>query len=253
MTNKPILYLEKDLFTEDERQDTVAIISQYFTVREIDLLGVVQSRINPKNVLYGRFSLNIAKYLKRNFQYADCLNWLPVLREYIISPSQTSFNDMDYFLNHTTDENFPLFLRPCNGFKSFSGQVFPNKGKLIEEGNFMRNNKNIDTSLMCMTAPVVDIAMEWRTIFVEGQYCSGSQYMVKEELNLSPDVPDDVVDFANKIASHPFFANIGNYCIDICQVNDKLHLLEVNSFDCSSFYAADLDKIYKTWSTYYES
>lgn len=250
---KPILYLEKDLFTEDERQDTPAIISQYFDIKEIDLMGVISSRINVKNILYGRFSLNIAKYLGKDFKYADCLNWIPALRQYIINPKDTLFTDMDHILNYSSHDDFPMFLRPCNGFKSFSGQVFPTKEKLIEEGNFMRNNKNIDTTLICFSTPVVDITREWRTIYIERDYCSGSQYLVNNELNLSSDIPEEVVNFSKQISSHKYFDNLGNFCIDICEVNGKLHLLEINSFECSSFYAADLDKIYQTWSTYYES
>jgi hypothetical protein len=249
---KPIIYLEKDLFTEDEHQDTPTVISKYFDIRDIDLMSVVSSSINPKNILYGRFSLNIAKYLRWNFGYADCLKWLPALRRFTLFPSETMFSDMDFFIKYSQNEDFPLFLRPCDGFKSFSGQVFPTKEKLIEEGNFLKKNKNIDTTLICMWSPVAKIIKEWRTIYVDNQYVSGSQYMENGNISLSSDIPDDVIQFSKNISGNPYFQNIGNFCIDICSTREGYFLLEINSFNCSSFYAADLDKIYSAWSTYYE-
>ena len=251
---KPLIYLEKDLFTEDEKQDTPAIISQYFDIREIDMLGIVSSRINPKKFrhsLFGRYSLNIAKYIGKDFKAFDATYWLPALRNYTLSPKNTYFNDMDFFVNHYSSFDFPLFLRPCNGFKTFSGQVFPSKEKLVEEWNFIKKNKNVDTALMCMTSPVKKITKEWRTIFINNEYCSGSQYMILDEVNISNDIPEHVIFFAKAIASHPYFQNISNFCIDICESSGSLSLLEINSFECSSFYGADLDKIYKTWSNTY--
>ena len=254
MNNKPILYLEKDLFTEDEKQDTVAIISQYFDIREIDMLGIVSSRINANNInnsLFGRYSLNIAKYIGKSFKEFDALNWLPALRNYTLSPKNTYFNDLKFFVEHYSSFDFPLFLRPTNGFKTFSGQVFPSKDKLIEEYNFIKKNKNIEGTIICMTSPVKHIHKEWRTIFINNEYCSGSQYMVNDELVISSEVPEHVVWLAKEIAKHDYFQNISNFCVDICESRGSLSLLEINSFECSSFYGADLNKIYKTWKETY--
>jgi len=249
---KPNLYLEKDLFSEDELCDTYSIISQYFNIKDIDLLSVVNSRINSNNILFGRYSLNIAKVLKMDFRYCDCIYWVPPLRKYIMSPHGTYFNDMNYFAQTYSANRFPIFLRPCNGFKSFSGQVFPNKEKLIEEWEFMRRNKNIDTNLMCMNAPVKNITREWRTIFINRAYCSGSRYMTNDELDISSDIDEAVIELAKNIAKESYFDDKDNFVIDICESEGNMFLLEINSFECSSFYGADLDKIYKTWSTYYD-
>lgn len=248
---KPIIYLEKDLFSEDETQDTPTIISQYFKIQEIDLLGIISMKYRKADICanFGRHSLNIAKFVGKDFKYCDCQYWVPALRKYILSPRHTYFNDMDFFVENYSSFDFPLFLRPCNGFKSFSGQVFLNKDKLIEERNFMRQNKNIDTTLLCMTSPVKNITKEWRTIFINREYCSGSQYMVNEELSISNEIPNEVIVFAENIAREPYFDDKTEFCIDVCESEGKLFLLEINSFDCSSFYGADLDKIYRTWST----
>jgi len=254
MNNKPIIYLEKDLFTEDERQDTSSIISQYFDIREIDMMSIVSSRINPvsiRHALFGRYSLNIAKYIGKKFKEFDALNWLPALRNYTLSPKNTYFNDLKFFIDHYSAFDFPLFLRPTNGFKTFSGQVFPSKDKLIEEYNFIQKNKNIDGTVMCMSSPVKKINKEWRTIFINNQYCSGSQYMVNDELVISSEVPEHVIWFAKEIAKHAYFQNISNFCVDVCESRGSLYLLEINSFECSSFYGADLNKIYQTWKDTY--
>jgi len=249
---KPTLYLEKNLFTEDELQDTSKIISEYFNIHEINMNAIIGGRINLNRVQFGRFSLNIAKFIKRDYSFSNCLKWVPAFREYTLSPRNTYFNDISYFINCYNYFDFPIFLRPCDGFKSFAGQVFPNKERLIEEFNFMTKNKNLDPYTMCMTSSIKKIDREWRTIFVNNEYCSGSQYLVNDELQLSSAIPSKVIKFATKIGKNSYFDNIFNYCVDICESDGKLHLLEINSFESSSFYAADLNKIYSAWSKFYD-
>lgn len=247
---KPPILLELDLFTEDLTFNTKEIISRHFDIREIDLTKAML--LESSGPAAWRHSLNIAQMDKqkaKSLAFSDCLKWVPHLRKHMLFPSETYFNELSYFLEYKGSSTFPIFLRPCNGFKTFSGQIFSEK-RLAEEVRFLQQNKNVGPDLLCMYSPATVIAAEWRCIFIDGKYCSGSQYMTTGHIDLSPEVPADVIAFAEAIAANPFFTNnnLTEFCVDVGRSYMKLYLIEINSFNCSSFYAADLNKIYETWA-----
>ena len=118
----------------------------------------------------------------------------------------------------------------------------------------MVKNKNVDPFTMCMYSPSRFIKTEWRCIFVNGEYVSGSQYMTRGELDVSSTVPQNVINRAIDISKESYFTNVFDFVIDIGEVEDEfdgeeLKLIEVNAIETCSFYAADLHKVYKTLSS----
>lgn len=244
---KPLLHLQQNLFWEEENNSNyIDIIKQYFDILPVSTNVWQLDKLAIHNF---RGSLNIAQFLKRDYKFADCRNWIPIFRKYVLSPHHTYFNDIGYFANYYSAFEFPLYLRPADPYKSFAGQVFQSKEKLLEEYNYLTKNLNFDNSLMCVSSPIKKIDREWRTVFIDQKYVSGCLYMQgKDYVEVSTEIPYYVIEFAQKISSDDYFTNVRNFVIDICQSNGSLYLLEINSFESSSFYGCDLDKIYSTWA-----
>jgi hypothetical protein len=242
---QPILHLQPNLFWEEEdNPGYLDTIRKYFDVQLIEHLHITDF---PQ---HARLSLNLAKRAKFDYRFTNCMSWIPIFRSYILSPKYTFFQDMGYFKNYHSTFDYPLYLRPADGYKSFAGQVFPSKEKFVEEYTYLTKNLNFDDSLMCVSSPVKTIDKEWRTVWINNKFVDGCQYMDGQSfVEVSTDIPNQVVELASKIANTDYFINIPNFVIDICQSDGKLFLLEINSFESSSFYGCDLDKIYKTWST----
>lgn len=248
---KPDLYLEEDLFSEDKNSDTKGVISEYFNVIPIDLEWALNDRHYVIPCPQLRASLRIAKIFKRTYPTANALNWASALRKYIINPSETYFTDLSHIKNYWQGYMFyNNFLRPCSGFKEFSGQIFGSKEKFDIEYAFLTKAHNIDPYLMCMVSPKKHIDREYRCVFINGEYVSGSRYMVNMELDEDGFVPKNVIEFAKTVASEDFFLNVFEFVIDVAVMQpgleENLSLVEVNSFECSSFYKSNLDLIYKT-------
>lgn len=271
---KPKILLQTDLFTEDEHTDTQEIISHYFDIkkvgddwpiryddvkRELDG-GGYSSGVNlypssidfikPKAV---RVCLGLARrlYGDKHFEYANALKWAPYFRDELVNFDYkiTDLQDMIKY-RESYPISYPKFIRPVSPFKEFSGNVYTKK-EFQKEYDFYINNRNGDKFLICLISQYIKIDKEWRCIFINNEYVSGSQYMVNGELNLSPIVPPDVIKKAKELAADAYFQNIFDFVLDIGEVDGIMKLIEVNAFETASFYAADLDKIYRTLSQQY--
>jgi hypothetical protein len=253
MNTKTTLLLEEDLFSEDELVDTKSIISNYFDVKHITLEKALleKAELASDGCIVGaaRCSLEIARLLGFDFKYANVLNWMPVFRKHTISPELSVFVELEYIKEYMDDKSFKtLFIRPVDPYKTFSGQVFHTKAKFLEEYNFMVKNKNVSPSLLCMIGDAQEIDQEYRCVFVDNVYMSGSMYMDGGKPSIKPGVPEKVVNFAKHLASNVYFQNIFNFVIDVAIVEKDLRLVEINAFETASFYASDLNKIYKKWA-----
>ena len=231
--------MQTDVFFEEENQNVKEIVKKYFDcffIKKDDILGCRGSG----NVKF-RGSLFLAKVLGQKFEFANALSFIPNLRKYSVSPD-AKFNDLSSLRGRET-----LFIRPVSPFKEFAGNVYTPE-KFEEEYNFLTTYKNVDKHIICAYATPVKIGREWRCIFVNNEYCAGSQYLNEGELDVLEGVEEKVITFAKKIAKENYFINIFDFVIDIGETEDGLKLIEINAFETSSFYGADLDKIYKTWA-----
>jgi len=254
--NKPIIYVQRGLFHEDDNPQTAENIETFFDVHPIDLNTLFRTPdfLQTKNKINAeefRGSLELARLLGRRYTYADALQWVPAFRDILIYPKETKFLDMAYFKKYHDFDSMPLFIRPVEPYKTFSGQVFKSNEQFNSEIAYIKQQKNLEPEyITCVYAPVSRISSEYRTIFIGNTYISGCQYMTNEELDVQPGIPQKVVDFATSIAKSGYFTNIFNFVIDIAVVNNELKLLEINAADTASYYAADTYKIYEALSTY---
>lgn len=245
MLEKPAILLQLDVFSEDELLDSRSIISKYFKVTVAsDKELYMGDSIKWQGAFRG--SLYLAHKLRTSMEWTDTLQWLPILKKWSVHK--------EYFfldLNEITVRDsihWPKFVRPCSGKKIFSGNVYSREG-LQRELDFLVQNKNVDNTL-CLVSKPQQLKREWRCIFIDNDFCAGSQYMLNGEKDLKPELPEEVKDYAIQISRDPFFLNRFEFIIDIAETNEGLRLVEINAFPTSSFYLANLDLVYSTYANY---
>lgn len=143
-----------------------------------------------------------------------------------------------------------FFIRPNGGLKAFTGQVinYATFEKDWDQINFYEP----EPSLLTIVAPKRDIQREWRFVIGANKVVAHSLYSGSQKRTV-------VEEYAELIATRPWQPN-PMYTLDICESDDKLHLLEVNSFSFSGKYDCDKKAIVtaaskiavKEWNKYHD-
>lgn len=254
---KPKILVENDVFWEDEKdsRNTSKIAFEYFDVIEVNsILEINEKNLNEPLVMYrGSFAVGSCLYrtyrhlFQNESSFFNCLYWVPALKQYYIN-KRYNIVDMESCL----DLQFPLFIRPCGGNKTFSGQLFSSKAHYETEYKFTVSNRNVSKNTLCLYAKPKKIVEEYRCVFVDKKLVASCGYLSDGERKDFPS-NQQVIDKANEIANDEYF-NIPNFVIDVCRDDlDNFYLLEINSIQNASFYSCDLHSIYKALSEYFKS
>lgn len=244
--NKTELIYQTDCFSEDGAEvKGLEIVKKYWpnvvAVTSTEAFNIVTN--NPYTPFRG--SLTLASRLRYKSSFTDASYWGPMFRGKLVS-EDFRFLDVQGLIEY--DLVWPLFVRPVAGNKMFSGNVY-SKEKFLEEVAFMRS-RNIG-NILCMYATPRLLTHEYRLIIIEGKVVSGSRYMVNGELSIDPEVPSYVVLEGNAVAEALAKENIMEAVADFAITDKGPQLIELNDIHTSSFYAADLDAIYKAWADSY--
>jgi hypothetical protein len=242
---KPTILIENNVFWEDEKtpNNSSLVASNYFKVIEVN--NFLEINGNMPHIDFFRGSMATAATLrgfrmgpKDPHKFYDCTEWVPRLKQFYINKN---YNFVD--LEKCQDLPFPMFVRPCTGNKSFSGQLFSSKSHFVTEYNFTTKNRNVSQFDLCLYAKPKKIEEEYRCVFVDHKIVSACGYLKNgERANFS--CPKEAIDLTLEIAKNSYFS-IPNFVIDICKdSNGNYFLLEINSIYTSSFYSCDLESIY---------
>lgn len=240
------LYWQPDVFWEDEKQSSEWIISKYFDVARVGAEAVLEKRLDFALL---RGSLDIARRTGRDMKFAEVTGWLPPLRDFAVN-SGAIFTDFKH-AGEIILEREAKFIKSNSPFKEVSGEVFDYDRWSTEYQYLKQKNISPDSLLVCVAEPV-HIVREYRTVFVNGELAGCSKYLEAGELCVEQGAPKEAQQFAREVAAQPFFQNRFDFVIDVGLVGDDWRLVEVNAFETSSFYAADLDEIYSRWATSFE-
>lgn len=258
------IIIENDVFSEDEQnpKNSAQIASNYFNVVQInDLLDLINDdpalfeEIRRASFYRGSFASgaiirreNSAIRYSEKSSFFNCSQWVPPLKDYYINRNY-NFVDME----RCRDLDFPLFIRPCSGNKSFSGQLFTSKENFETEYKFTTVNRNISKYELCLYAKPKSISEEYRCVFIDHNLVSACGYL-KNGGRSDFACPKDVICEAIRISTDPYF-DIPNFVIDVCRndKDDSLRLLEINSVYNASFYSCDLHAIYESLASYLSS
>lgn len=140
-------------------------------------------------------------------------------------------------------EDFRVFVRPDNDSKAFSGMVLP-FGEFKDWVDRLPGT-DIDVHTPAVLARAKPIWMEWRLFMVNGKFVTGSRYRFMGTTEIDAYVPKDVIAFA-EIACRVWSPATPVYVMDIAVVNpeeQEFAIIEINGFNSSGFYAADVNKI----------
>lgn len=139
-----------------------------------------------------------------------------------------------------------IFIRPNDVTKAFTGRVI--KAKDFEhEINSLNQIEKIDPEMLCVVAPPRNIKGEFRTVIVDGEVITGSEYRWDDKLDIRIDVDERCLRLAKEVAKHPWQPDR----VYVCDValeetewgEERARLIELNSFSCAGLYACDTRKI----------
>jgi len=246
--------LQTDIFDENLDELKSEIDKQRHVYDEVSYSPFVSGKDYIKGyggavVFYG--SLNFGQQILRETSwipgvYCDlpqylCTNYYPKLRDYLFNSDfcMLPLGCVDYSrVEHLSDEGL-VFVRPNDGFKSFTGQLVD-----LSDKNWLNQLKAFEsdeTSLVLISSPA-NIRREWRLV-VTDKVISGSQYKEDGKIKESSDVPQEVIDYTNMVLKKTGFRPEPIWTMDVCECGDELSVLEIGCFSCAGLYASKLGPI----------
>jgi hypothetical protein len=147
----------------------------------------------------------------------------------------------------------PLWIKSDAGDKTWTGAVYTKEEFLYEVDFRMSNGINPNTLMVIATPSGEDfpIEKEWRIFCIQKEIITGSQYHSYNKKEISPEVPQKILDYARKILNDVYYIPDPVFSLDICEVRGRLYLLELSAFNCAGFYACDIKKLVTEVHKYY--
>lgn len=139
-----------------------------------------------------------------------------------------------------------FFMRPLSDSKVFAGGVF----EFQEYNDWMMRvcvlEMDDGTSLRANTPVLIaepqKIYAEYRLFVIGNKVTTASQYKLGHKVIYDRNVPDYVLKFGQSLVElEPDFAPA--YCLDLCETQYGVKIVEVNTINSSGLYHADVSKI----------
>jgi hypothetical protein len=131
-----------------------------------------------------------------------------------------------------------LFLRPDAVDKTFTGAL-ADKASL----NRMLSEAAFDPTALVLVARPKEISYEWRLLVANGEVIAGSQYRAAGEFVNVAGCPGEVHAFTATVLQQVDWRPDALFVMDVCESENHLRLVELNSFSCSGHYLADLGTV----------
>ena len=161
----------------------------------------------------------------------------------------TTFREL---MNKEYDSDQLLFIRPNDDSKSFAGEVVEfGRVKTWYENLIGYENISLSLDTKIIAGEPYNIKKEWRLWILNKKVISSSQYKDGQFLKKIKDAPQNVIDFAESRCQEYTPHNI--FVMDICLCTDELFILECGCMNSAGFYAADVHKIVKEITEFYEN
>ena len=167
----------------------------------------------------------------------DCRVWHCHLRDVVLN------RDAVFTTVRDADPALPaFFVRPVLDSKSFAGHVATLDGFHAWRLRVLAGTEaHVTPETWIMHAPVQYTGQEHRHFIVEGRVVSSSRYKLAGVVNLSPQVDDAVMSFAEDVAR--LWQPARAFTLDTYVSGDRLGVVEVGCITHAGFYAADVQSI----------
>jgi len=140
-----------------------------------------------------------------------------------------------------------IFIRPDSNDKVFTGQLVFHSWFWRFQEKMALMDMSVHPETLVMVATPQPILSEYRCIVHKGKFALGSKYHTWSDedsemlITLDNSVPQDVIDFVNKVPQ--LYPDLDLYCLDIARLpGDELKVIEMGSVHCAGLYAIDLVK-----------
>lgn len=138
-----------------------------------------------------------------------------------------------------------MFVRPTTDTKYFAGQVF-------ERDDFLRwqnavcalgltDNSSLTPDTEIQLAPPIAIHAEYRFWVVKGQIVTRSLYKRGQRVMYSSEVDPRLDDYVMARVSE--WMPHETFVIDVCDTEEGMRIVEINTLNAAGFYAADVQKL----------
>ena len=150
---------------------------------------------------------------------------------------ETTFADI---IDAKYQDDEQLFVRPVSDQKDFNGGVM-SFGEIKLWRDKIRSYVSDLDYLPIIVGQAHGVAYEWRLFILNGKVITGSQYRTYCVLNVQPNVPQEVIDFAE--AQAKVYSPEAVFVMDVCKSGTELYVVEIGCFNSAGFYASNLEKI----------
>ena len=268
--------IEQDLFTEYEDELFMKVIGSgnnaYFLDYSHDddsnLLKFFNKNFKEDDIVIFHGSLQLGRRIEKLPFYPgiyltlpnyECYNYYGYFGEHLLNSKYLMmglndvlrnkymiFKSLDVYNNYTNR----IFIRPSNGYKSFTGQCLTLSNFDQDFDILTKSYGGLDSNTLVLLSQSQEIKNEYRYVVIDGKIISGALYMDKENKGTFKPHYDKIADnnkalkFAEEMVKlyQPDMA----YNIDICELeNGEYKLIEINSFCCGSMYGNDYTEVVK--------
>lgn len=151
---------------------------------------------------------------------------------------------LDMFAELFGDADLPLFVRPCNDDKAFTGTVLHvGEAQAWVEARMEEAEQSgrFPADLEIAVASCVEILGEFRFFVVDGRIVTGSRYKLGSQVLYTDEIPPHVMTFAQAMVDK--WQPARAFVIDIAETHDGPRVIEINNFNSAGFYACNVGKI----------
>jgi hypothetical protein len=143
-----------------------------------------------------------------------------------------------------------VFIRPSNGYKSFTGQCLSFKTFESDLNTLKQSYGGLDLNQLVVLSSEKEIEEEYRFVVVNNKIVSGTLYLDKDNRDSHRAYYDIMCDDFNALkyaeSLIPLYQPDIAFTMDIVGLTSgKYKLIEINSFNCASMYGGNYDSIVK--------
>ncbi|MFA5489577.1 MAG: ATP-grasp domain-containing protein [Candidimonas sp.] len=135
-----------------------------------------------------------------------------------------------------------LFVKPLLPTKAITGCVLPS-GIPLDHHHYSRFRRwtRLDDSIELIVSKPRQIYDEYRMIVINGNIVAHSSYRINQKFDMDGIVPQDAIDFAKNMIEK--YSPCKRFVIDVGCTDDGWKIVELNRFETSGLYNANLDNI----------
>lgn len=201
------------------------------------------------------YSNAISFYSESKYNVSEYLTQAPLdfflNKDAIFSTFGLVKNNFHYYANLFPNKSF--FMKPNSGGKTFTGFVITSENHKHEFNSLDKISSAVNNTLVALS-PTFNVMEEYRFMIIDQTAVSGSKYFSQQKLDMSPDVPQNVLDFAQTFADLPLEQkpDIAFGC-DVGVLEDgSMKVVELNAISTADFYMADPVAIFKALQIAYQ-